>query len=145
MFTPSRTEVAEAEDLLASLLTQGRKIYHSPKGQAERIREQIEEANLRSATLQAAALARLQWRPRAAVALLDTRTCQHCHTSQTVFLGFGLSMYRNTDAAERIVMTPQLDTAFPRETHYTQTITSGCPTCLPQRGFNLGVNPNGQT
>jgi hypothetical protein len=116
---------------------------HSPKGHAERIREQLQESAQRSAAASAIALARLQWRPKTSVALLNLCTCQHCGTSQTVFAGFGILMYRNSDASERIVMTPQLDTAFPRDTHYMETITAGCPSCLPSRGFNLEI-PNGQ-
>jgi hypothetical protein len=136
MFEPSRTEVAEAEELLASLLTQGHSIMRSPAGHAARIKEQIEEAALRSAAASAIALARLQWRPQASIALLNVCTCQQCHTKQTQFAGFGVLMTRNSDAAERIVMTPQLDPAFPRRTHYTATITAACVYCLPESGFS---------
>jgi hypothetical protein len=137
MFEPSRNEVEEAENLLASLLTQGRAILRSPEGHAQRIREQIEEAAARSAAASALALARLQWRPRKSIALLNLCTCQHCGAKSTVFAGFGVLMYRNSDSAERIVMTPQLDTAFPRDTHWMETITAACASCLGERGFTL--------
>jgi hypothetical protein len=137
MFTPSREEVSEAENLLAQLLQQGHSIVHSPAGHAARIREQQEEAALRSAAASAMALARLQWRPRASVALLNQCTCQCCGRHSTRFEGFGVLMYRNSDSSERIVMTPQLDTAFPRRTHQIATVTAACPDCLTQLGFNL--------
>lgn len=145
MFEPSRKEVLEAEELLASLLTQGRAILKSPAGHAERIREQLEEAALRSAAASALALARLQWRPRAAIALINTCVCRHCGSRSQQFAGFGVLMYRNSDAAERIVMTPQLDPAFPRRTHHTATITEACAVCLPEQGFNLTESPYGKT
>lgn len=142
MFEPTRDEVAHAEDMLMSLLTQGREILHSPKGHAERIKEQQEEAALRSAQASAAVLARLQWRPRASIALINLCSCQTCKSSRSLFAGFGILMYRNADDSSRIVMTPQLDPAYPRQTHYTQTITAACADCLSQFGFTLG-DPHG--
>lgn len=137
MFEPSRSEVLEAENLLASLLTQGRAILRSPAGHAERIREQMEEAAARSAAASALALARLQWRPRKSIALLNICTCEQCASRTTQFAGFGVLMYRNSDNATRIVMTPRLDQAFPLDTHYIETLTAACPACLPSLGFNL--------
>lgn len=137
MFEPSREEVADAEALLQSLLTQGRKEYYSPKSQAERIRAQQEELALRSAAASAAALARLAWRPQASIALLNVCTCVECGSRQTHFEGYGVLMTRQTDSATRIVMTPVLDEAFPRRTHYTETHLPACAACLPRHGFTL--------
>lgn len=145
MFNPSISEIAEAENLLASLLTQGKAILKSPAGHAERIREQIEEQALRSAAAQALALARFQWRPCSSIVLINVCTCANCGTEQARFSGFGVMMYRNSDDSARIVMTPQLDPAFPKQEHYTRSTEAACISCLPSLNFPLKGLSNGQT
>ena len=142
-FEPTPDEIAEAGDLLQDLLTQGRKVLRSKEGQRSRIQEQLAESASRSALAAQRALERLQWRPRASVALINRCTCAGCGTSFRLFAGFGVSMFRNSDSAERLVMTPVLDPAFKHETHYTDSVTAACISCIERVGFALEDHPHG--
>lgn len=137
MFEPTQDEILSAGDLLQDLLTQGRKALRSKEGQRTRIQEQLAESAARSALAAQRALDRMQWRPRASVALINRCICDTCHTETRVFAGFGVSMFRNMDGAERLVMTPMLDNGFKHETHYTDTVTPACIACVQAMGFTL--------
>lgn len=141
MFEPTPDEIEQAGDLLQDLLAQGRKIMRSKEGQRSRIQEQLAEAASRSALAAQRALDRLQWRPRASVALVNRYSCRGCGTSWKQFSGFAVSMYRNSDQSERLVMTPVLDPAFKHETHYTESEVQACLKCLPDHGFTLDEAP----
>ena len=134
-FEPSVAELAASEDLFNTLLHQGRKIMKQEDRAPDHIREMQEAQFLRNSAQSQRILERMAWRPRKSIALVHTYVCLTCHTGLRVFSGFGVSMYRNLDGAERIVMTACLDEAYPREVHELHTITPICANCLPSRGF----------
>lgn len=137
MFEPSATELASAESQLMSLVFQGRALS-TPKEQRNKTIQALQDAAMeRSLAAAARMMERLQWRPRASVALIEVIHCAECSSETRIFRGFGVAMFRNTDASERIVMTPALDQAFPRETHTVLSSTPACINCLGTFKFNL--------
>jgi|GEM_PF-4229798 len=140
MFSPTPDEAGQVPDLFEILLAQGRAIMRSPGARNERLQEQADAAAARSLQASIRAMERFQWRPQASIALINRIHCTCCGSVNSVFAGFGVSMFRNADQTERIVMTPVLDPAFPRRTHYTETFLSSCIECITNQGFN-----NGQT
>ena len=136
MFAPTQTEIDEMPDLI-ELIEEGRRVLKSPEGRAARIREQIEEVRALAERRAQAQMAHFQWRPRASVALINQCTCINCGSQIALFAGFGVSMFRNSDTSERIVMTAALDRAWPRETHTTVTHTAACGACVESFGFKL--------
>jgi hypothetical protein len=137
MFDPSDSELKAAGDLFSDLLQQGRKLLRSPEGQRDRLAKQQEEARERGAVAAAKILERMQWRPRASIVLISKYRCVNCHNEHQEFQGFGVSMYRNSDNAERLVMTPALDRAWPLEVHFTNHLTAACTVCLSDFGFEV--------
>lgn len=132
------TQDLPVKDLFDELVAQGRMLNRTKEAHDERIAEQIAEMQARAQRAAQASLERFQWRPKASIALINVIICQQCKSETYQFSGFGILMRRNSDAAVRIVMTPQLDPAFPRETHVTESRTASCMCCLPGHGFFTG-------
>ena len=138
MFSPTPDEASQTPDLFEALLAQGRAMMRTPAARNERLQEQAEAAAARSLQASIRAMECFQWRPRASIALINRLHCTCCGQITPTFAGFGVSMFRNADQAERIVMTPVLDPAFPRETHYTETFQASCLDCITKEGFTYG-------
>lgn len=138
MFSPTPNEAAQVPDLFELLLAQGRAMMRTPAARNERLQEQAEAMAARSLQASIRAMERFQWRPRASIALVNRVHCSCCGSITPMFAGFGVSLFRNSDQTERIVMSPALDPAFPRETHYTETFLSSCVECITNQGFNNG-------
>ena len=79
----------------------------------------------------------MPWRPCASVAFVTHLHCTNCGSEQSLFSGFAVSMRRQTDGVERLVSTPILDPAFPKELHELHTAQAGCMECLSSQGFKL--------
>jgi hypothetical protein len=77
--------------------------------------------------------ARYEWKPRAAVAMIEEQVCSSCGTVNRIFRGFGLAMRRAADSTERIVSTPGLDGGFPPERYFIHSTSEACLDCLPTR------------
>lgn len=135
MFEPSSSELAAAGDLLSDLLREGRALLRTPEAHRSRLEEQQAEAAARGAAQAARMMERMQWRPRASVAMVTVCTCSSCGGETQTFAGFGVAMFRNSDHSERIVMTHGLDKAWPRETHVIHSTADSCITCMVAEGF----------
>lgn len=135
MFTPTLKEISDTPDL-ADLLEEGRRLMRRDSA-SDRIRAMQDESAARSLLAAQRAMEKFQWRPKASVALINRCTCSGCGEEINLFAGFGVEMYRNSDQSTRIVMTPVLDPAWPKATHFTHTVTSACSSCLADHGFTL--------
>ena len=124
-----------ARDLFESLVEQGRMLNRTRAAYNERLEEQLAETRARALRAAQASMEKFQWRPKVSIALINHTVCQTCGAESKLFSGFGVLMRRNSDQAVRIVMTPQLDPAFPHETHYHASTTAACIHCLPSKGF----------
>lgn len=136
MFNPTFSERAEAGDLLGDLIMQGRKMMRAEDKMPLRIKELQDLQAARNLAAAQRVMDRMQWRPRASIALMTTFVCASCMGRTRLFSGFGVSMFRNVDGAERIVMTGCLDEAYPREVRETTTPTQACNACIQERGFD---------
>lgn len=136
MFTPTLKEISDTPDL-ADLLEEGRRLMRRDSA-SDRIRAMQDESAARSLLAAQRAMEKFQWRPKASVALINRCECSGCGSFLDLFAGFGVEMYRNSDKATRIVMTPVLDPAWPRATHFTETVTAACASCIEDQGFLLG-------
>ena len=135
MFEPSAHEIQAAGDLLSDLLREGRALMRTPEAHKSRLEEQQAEAAARGAAQAARMMERMQWRPRASVAMVTVCTCKVCGNEARTFAGFGVAMFRNSDQSERIVITQGLDKDWPRETHVIHSTADSCLTCMVAEGF----------
>lgn len=135
-FDPSPQTLRDTADLFTTLIKQGRKIVYEESLTVKRIREMQEEASARNLAAAQRALDRMQWRPRASIALVHVYTCQGCGTQSRVLAGFGVSMHRRSDSAERILMCSSPDEGYAKEVHETHSTVSVCSACLASQGFN---------
>lgn len=110
----------------STLLAQARSLAASHK----RLQEQEQEAGARAQAGMQRLLARFEWRPVAAVALLEQTYCTGCGSQHEKFLGFGTLMHRQADQTTRILMAHGRDQGLPLQRHYTSTKTEACVSCF---------------
>lgn len=145
-FQPSAAELLNTEDLFTSLIRQGRQIVKEESSVSKSIREMQEAQSARNLAATQRALDRLAWRPTTCIALINRAHCDGCGTETDTFAGFGISMRRRSDSAERIVMSTSPDEGYPAEVRYTITHTAFCIECINLKGFSYekespGGNP----
>lgn len=134
-FHPSPRELLETDDLFVSLIKQGRRIVKEENSTVKSIREMQEANSARNLAAAQRIMDRFQWRPKACIALVHTYHCATCGHEHSMFAGFGISMYRQADKSERILMCGSPDEGYPKETRYTRSATHSCMNCITNQGY----------
>lgn len=138
-FIPTPSDLEQAGDLLSDLVLQGRAIgaERAHNDTARDFARRLLELSDASLAKQAAAMAKLTWRPRATVAFINHCACTNCANEWNVFAGFGVEMYRTFDNATRTIMSPVCDPAYPKEIRTMTSPQRFCVECIDQCGFDF--------
>jgi hypothetical protein len=130
-FDPDTPGLIPVDQVFQSLLAKARGLAAA----RERL-EATDAARAAKAALEANRIAqRYEWKPRAAVAMVEEQVCTACGSVQQTFRGFGVSMRRAADGTERIVGAHGLDQGLPTERYIIHSQAEACMECLPERGI----------